>query len=109
SNGAQAGDYILSEYAKIQKKRQFVSSDYYENERLNIQIERLLDTCVLRLERFALSKLPRGKSNKLVMLAALTSVAKKSLIMIVLGDFSLIFLNSPAMDVTTKIRKCSIC
>lgn len=68
---------FLSEYAKIQKKRQFVSSDYYENERLNIQIERLLDTCVLRLERFALSKLPRGKSNKLVMLAALTSVAKK--------------------------------
>ncbi|WP_338477044.1 hypothetical protein [Pseudomonas khavaziana] len=68
---------FLSDYAKILKKRQFFGSDYYENERLNIQIERLLDTCVLRLERFVLSKLPRARSKKLVMLAALTSVAKR--------------------------------
>ena len=67
---------FLSEYSKIERKRESVSSSYYESERLSSFIEGSLDTSVLRLERYVLSKLPKN-NDKLVLLAALTLVAKK--------------------------------
>jgi predicted ATPase len=67
---------FLSGYDKVIRKRESVSSNYYESERLSSLIEGSLDTCVLKLERFVLSKLPKG-NTKPVLLAALSAVAKK--------------------------------
>lgn len=67
---------FVADYEKIVKRREQVSSNYYERERLSSLIEGSLDTCVLKLESFVLSKLPKDK-NKLILLAALSVVAKK--------------------------------
>ncbi|KAB0563332.1 hypothetical protein C9383_08100 [Pseudomonas palleroniana] len=79
NKGFQADEPVnlfLAEYKKLARKRESISLDYYESERLSSQLEGAIDTCVLRFERFVLSKLPRGK-GRLALLATLSSLAKK--------------------------------